>query len=255
MHASIFKSAFIAVTAAATLPAGAAVLDIDVGAQLPRFALLKEGTHHYLRYMKENGANKPIDIWEREVRFENKDGKRLMRVRQRWDGVSPVQYTLLLDSWFEPGTFRPISHERIRERDGKRMVEGFVFSPTQVTGMKDLPDNTQKDLVVEASEPTYNFETDIEFLQTLPMAEGQEFRINFYHPGGKPAPQRYTWKVVGSETIAGPAGPVECWVLTTDYNQPAPAPGSKFWFAKSTQQMVRQESAMPKGTLVKTLID
>jgi hypothetical protein len=44
-------------------------------------------------------------------------------------------------------------------------------------------------------------------------------------------------------------------VLTTDYNQPAPAPGSRFWFAKSTQQMVRQESVTPKGTLVKTLID
>jgi hypothetical protein len=120
--------------------------------------------------------------------------------------------------------------------------------------MKDLADNTQKDLVVAANEPTFNFETDMEFLQTLPLAEGEEFRINFYHPGG-PAPQRYTWKVVGSERIAGPAGPVDCWVLTTDYNQPAGSPVSKFWYAKGSQQMVRQESVTPKGTLVKTLID
>lgn len=255
MYANSLKSVLATLLSVAALNAGAAVRDIDVGSQLARFSLLKEGTHHYLRYLKEDGANKPIDIWEREVRFENKDGKRLMRVRQRWDAVFPAPGTLLIDSWFEPGTFRPISHERIRERDGKRVVEGFLFSPKQVTGMKDLADNTQKDLVVESAEPTYNFETDMEFLQTLPLAQGEEFRINFYHPGGKPAPQRYTWKVVGSETVAGPAGPVECWVLTTDYNQPAPAPGSRFWFAKSTQQMVRQESVTPKGTLVKTLID
>jgi hypothetical protein len=253
MHITALRFALLAAAAAASLPAAAAVQNIDVGTQLARFSLLKEGTHHYLRYLKEDGANKPVDIWERELRFENKDGKRLMHVRQRWDAVFPAPGTLTIDSWFEPGTFRPISHERIREKDGKCVVEGFLFSAKQVTGMKDLAENTQKDLVVESGEPTFNFETDIEFLQALPMVEGQEFRINFYHPGGKTAPQRYTWKVVGSETIAGPSGPVECWVLTTDFNQPTPA--SKFWFAKATQQMVRQESVTPKGTLVKALID
>lgn len=251
MHATI-RSALLAVLAAASLNAGAAVHNIDVGTPLPRFALVKPGVHRYLRFMRDAESNKPIDIWMREVRFEQRDGKQLLRVRQRWDGVAPGPYTLWLDSWFEPGTFKPISHERIGERDGKRKVEGFVFAPDRVTGMKDLADNVQKNLVVESSEPTFNFETDIEFLQALPMAEGEEFRINFYHPGG-PAPQRYTWKVVGSESISGPAGPVECWVLTTDYNRPGTV--SKFWFAKSSQVMVRQESVTPKGTLVKTLID
>lgn len=241
----------LALLAAST--AQAAVHDIDVGTQLPRFSLLKEGKHHYLRYLQDGGANKPIDIWERELRFETRDGKKLMRVRQRWDAVAPAPSTLLLDSWFEAGTFRPLSHERIREKDGTRVVEGFVFSPAGISGMKELADNTQKDLAVASSEPTYNFETDIEFLQALPLAEGEEFRINFYHPGGKALPQRYTWKVVGSERIDGPAGPVECWVLTTDYNVPGPA--SKFWFAKGSQLMVRQATVTPRGTLVKTLID
>jgi hypothetical protein len=251
MH--VLNRSLLACLAAVSLHASAAVHNIDVGTQLPRFALLKPATHHYLRYLKDGEANKPFDIWERTVSFETRDGKQLMRVRQRWDGVTPAPYKVLIDSWFEPGTFRPISHERIREKDGARVVEGFLFSPSKVTGMPDLADNTQKALVVDSSEPTYNFETDIEFLQTLPLAQGDEFRINFYHPGGKPQPQRYTWKVVGSETIAGPSGPVECWVLTTDYNQPGAE--SKFWFAKGSQVMLRQESATPKGTFVKTLID
>lgn len=253
MHFSPLTLALLA--AATTLTAQAAVHDIDVGSQLPRFSLLKEGKHHYLRYLQDGGANKPLDIWERELRFETRDGKTLLHVRQRWDGVAPKPYTLQLDSWSEPGTFRPLSHQRVREMEGTRKVEGFLFAPTRVTGMPDLADNAQKDLVVPSSEPTYNFETDIEFLQTLPLAQGEEFRINFYHPGGAAAPQRYTWKVVGTETIAGPAGPVDCWVLTTDYNRADGGPPARFWFARGSQLMVRQEQMTPKGKLVKTLID
>jgi hypothetical protein len=216
--------------------------------------LVKEGTHHYLRYMKSGDANTAADIWTREVRFEQRNGERLMHIRQRWDGVGPTPTLRLLDSWFEPGTFRPLTHERTSEKDGKRVVEGFVFAPTRVTGMKELPENTQKDLLVESPEPTYNFETDIEFLQALPLAEGYEAHINFYHPGGPSAPQRYTFRVAGTDTIAGPAGPVECWLVTTDYNKPGPV--SKFWFAKATQLMVRQESVLAGGkVLVKTMID
>ncbi|MFL6672577.1 MAG: hypothetical protein ACJ8LG_04700 [Massilia sp.] len=234
--------------------ANAAVDTINSGVQLPRFALLKEGTHHYLRYVKTGEVNTPADIWTREVRIEQRGAEKLLHIRQRWDGAGPTPSVKLLDSWFEAGTFRPRTHERISEKDGKRVVEGFAFAPERITGLKDLADNTQKALAVESSEPTYNFEADIEFLQTLPLALGYEASINFYHPGGAAPPQRYTFKVAGSETIAGPAGPVDCWVVTTDYNQPGKV--SKFWFAKATQLMLRQEGEIGNGkVLVKTLID
>ncbi|MCC2956345.1 DUF3108 domain-containing protein [Massilia sp. IC2-477] len=238
-----------------TLSAHAAVQNVDVGTPLPRFALLKPGTHHYLRFMRTpGGANQPIDIWAREIRFEERDGKKLMRIVQRWDGVLPTPSVRTYDSWFETGSFRPLSHERISERDGKRVVEGFVFAPDKITGMRELADNTQKDLNVASSEPTYNFETDIELLQALPLAESFDARINFYHPGGTAPPQRYSFRVTGSATIAGPAGPVDCWVLKTDYNRPGSE--STFWFAKGSQLMLRQESPLPDGrVMVKTLID
>jgi hypothetical protein len=105
-----------------------------------------------------------------------------------------------------------------------------------------------------SSEPTFNFETDIEFLQTLPLAEGYEAHVNFYHPGGPTPPQRYTFRVAGSETIAGPAGPVDCWVVTTDYNQPGE--NATFWFAKGSQLMAREQSSPHDGkVLAKTLIE
>jgi hypothetical protein len=238
--------------------AQAAVHNVDVGTPLPRFSLLKPGTHHYLRYIRTaDGGNVPVDIWARDVRFEERDGKRQLHIVQRWDGAmasaAASPSVKRLDSWFDSATFRPLSHVRITEKDGKKVVEGFLFAPDRVSGMQDLADNTQKALSVASSEPTFNFETDIEFLQALPLAEGYEAGINFYHPGG-PAPKRYSFKVAGSETIAGPGGPVDCWVVTTDYG--TPGADATFWFAKATQLMVRQESAPRDGkVLVKTLID
>lgn len=252
----ILRLSMLALLAAASLSAHAAVQNVEVGTPLPRFALLKPGTHHYLRFMRSpgSGASQPIDIWKREIRFEERDGKKLMRIVQRWDGVLPTPSTRTFDSWFEAGSFRPLSHERISEKDGKRVVEGFAFAPDQITGMRELADNTQKDLAVASSEPTYNFETDIELLQALPLAEGMDARINFYHPGGSQPPQRYSFRVTGSASIAGPAGPVDCWVLKTDYNRPGSE--STFWFAKGSQLMLRQESPLPDGrVMVKTLID
>jgi len=235
-------------------PAGAVLAeDVNVGTTLPRFALVKEGTHRYLRFMKQGDASMPADIWTREVKFEQADGKPLLRIRQRWDGVAPTPSVRLIDSRFEAGTFRPLTHERITERDGKRVVEGFAFAPDRITGLKELAENTQKELSVASAEPAFNFETDIEFLQALPLAPGYEARVNFYHPGGPTPPQRYTFKVSGSATIAGPAGPVDCWVVTTDYNKPGSV--STFWFAKGTQLMVRQEGKVGERTLVKALIE
>lgn len=239
--------------------AQAAVTSIDVGTPLPRFSLIKPGAHHYLRYFRTpDGANIPLDIWAREVRFEQRDGKQQMHIVQRWDGAmaSPTAPAAVkrLDSWFETATFRPLSHVRITERDGKKLVEGFTFAPDRVSGMPDLADNAQKALSVASPEPTFNFETDIEFLQALALAEGYEASINFYHPGGGSAPKRYSFKVSGSGTIAGPTGPVDCWIVTTDYG--TPGADSTFWFAKGSQLMLRQESAMRDGkVLVKTLID
>jgi hypothetical protein len=236
--------------AALALLAGSAHAElIEMGKPLARIALLKPGTHHYLRYMQDGDAAIPADIWTRTVSITPKG----LNIKQRWDAAGKPPSTKWLDSWFEADTLRPLSHTRISEKDGKKVVEGFVFAADKITGMQDLADNTQLALNMASPEPAFNFETDIEFLQALPLAPGYEAVINFYHGGG-PAPARYTFKVSGSATIAGPAGPVDCWVVTTDYNRPGSV--STFWFAKGSQLMVRQESAIAPGkVLIKTLID
>jgi hypothetical protein len=254
MRNPVSTSLLLALMAGACFQAQAQIHHVDVGAQLPRISMLKEGTHRYLVYRATEGANIPSMIWSREVRFETVNGEKLMHIKHRFDGVLPKPIVVLHDSWFEAGNFRPRTHVRTTERDGSRVVEGFVFSPDKIAGMQDLADNTQKDLSVASPEPAFNFEMDTEFLQALPLAEGYEAHINFYHPGGKAQPQRYTFKVAGSETIGGPTGPVDCWVVTTDYNKPG-GPVTKFYLAKATQLMVREENTTPRGVVYMTLID
>jgi hypothetical protein len=255
MTTSLLRSSCTALALCAAFGASAAAEFIPVGKPLPRMGLVKAGTHHYLRFMQDGETNTPLDIWTRTVSFEPKG----MHIVQRWDGAAPAPRApgtvKLLDSWFEQTTFRPLTHQRIStDKEGKRTVEGFVFAADKVTGMADLADNAQKELFVPAPESTFNFETDIEFLQALPLAAGYEAQVNFYHAGGAAPPARYTFKVTGSATLAGAAGPVDCWLVTTDYNRPGSV--STFWFAKGSQLMLRQESPLGPGKVfVKTLID
>ena len=245
-----FRSFLPALLLATTALAQAAPQYVEVGTPLPRFHLLKEGSHRYLRYLRSADGNMALDIWQRDIHF---DGKRI-QIRQRWDTAGKAPSVKRLESTFESATFRPLTHVRITEKDGRKTVEGFAFAADRVTGMAGLQDNTQKNLAVETKEPAFNFETDMELLQALPLADGYEAQLVLYHPGGSAAPARYTFRVTGSEAIAGPAGPVDCWIVATDYNQPGSV--SKFWYAKGTQLLVKQESTLPDGrTLVKTLLD
>jgi len=160
---------------------------------------------------------------------------------------------LIQDSWFDARTFTPSTHVRHTVQDGKDDYAGYRFDTAQVVGMADLANNNRKDFVMALPEPSYNFETDMELFQTLPMASGRTFNMPFYDAGiGKPG--RYNFVVAGSETIPGPDGrPIDCWLVTADYNKDKI--GARFWFAKSNQLLIHEEAPMDGGaTLVKTLL-
>jgi len=255
-----FKKIFVSIAIATVLTilqpcvANASVDNIKVGQEFLRSHLLKEGIHHYLIYRKDGSSNIARGISRNEVRFETRDGKRLMQITQRRDMSGKDALTQWTDSWFEASTFNPISHQRITEKDGRRVVEGFFFHGDKITGMPELPDNTQKDLNVVSPEATFNFETDLEFLRILSLKEAYEASINFYHPGGKAAPARYLFKVIGEEKISRAGVIIDCWKMTTDYNRPGSI--STFWIAKQSQLMLMQETPMPNGNVfVKVLID
>lgn len=235
--------------AAAPLAAAARADDVDrleVGRPLERFDRLKPGVRTYLRSREKDGAHAAIDIWRREVRFEDIDGAPRLRIVQRWDGVGQTPTLAERDSTFEVGTFRPLAHVRTSTRDGTRTVEGFRFTPEAVVGLPDLADNSRADFSVVCPEPMYNFETDMEMLQALPWRAGYAASIPFYHPGGGP-PARYLWRAAGEEGLTGPDGAIiSCWAVETDYNSGG-ASVARFWLARTTQQLIRMESRAPDG--------
>jgi hypothetical protein len=235
-------------------PAGAETLRLKVGEPLARFDNLRAGVHRYMRYtIAPDGSRKAIDIWQRTVAFEGPapGQPNALHIVQRWDEVDGK--VLIQDSWFDARTFKQRTHIRHTVIDGKENFGGYRFTDAQVVGMTDLANNSRKDFVMPLPEPSYNFEYDMEFLQTLPLAAGRTFNIPFYD-AGVDKPGRYDFVVAGSATMPGPDGrPIDCWLVTADYNSGKTA--SRFWFAKSGQVLIREEAPREGGiTLVKTLL-
>ena len=245
-------SAWLLCSAAASESSGVTLL--KTGAPLPRFDLLRPGVHRYVRYTVKGTTRTAIDIWTRRIAFERRDGRRRVHIIQHWDEVGrPV--TLDQDSWFAAGTFVPITHVRTVHRDGKVAIGGYRFLADRIVGMDDLAGNARKDFHMASPEPAYNFEYDMELLQTLPLAPGYAASIVFYDAGIDPKPDRYVFRVAGSGRIDGPDGrPLECWIVTADYNTGKVE--TTFWLDKRTQTIIREESApKPDGTyLVKALL-
>jgi hypothetical protein len=232
------------------------VSTIRVGDRLPRFDLLKAGVHRYLRYtVTADGHRNAIDIWSREISFELKEGKRFMRVHQQWDEVGKPPVVVVQDSLFEADTFRPIEHRKVVTRDGKPTTSAFRFLDDKVIGDDSVADNAKAGFVQALSEPTNNWETDMEYLQALPLAKGYAANINFYDPGRDP-PARYTYAVTGEDRIASGDGTVaECWIVSIDFKDGDKVVPVRFWFAKKTQVLLREEAKSPDGsTLVKMLL-
>lgn len=224
---------------------------IEVGEKLARFDLIQPVERHYLRYMKSDDRNLAVDIWTREVRFDERDGVRRLHIVQHWDGPAKSERVATRDSWFEADTFRPLTHERVSRSPERSLTESFRFEPSRIVQLVAEPGQEEK--IVESPQPAFNFETDMEFLGALPLAAGYEADIVFYHPGGKP-PASYRFRVAGSERLPVPGGgTVDSWLVTTDYNRPGPV--SRFWLDKKTQTVLKVESPMPDGgMMVKMLL-
>ena len=245
----------LGILAAGAVPAaaGGAVLArapaparLSVGDRLPRFDLLRPGARTYLVSSMKGGRHIAQSVWRREVKFEaGDDGRPRLRISQHWDGVGDPAGFIDRESLFETETFRPSLHTRISTaKDGKRYVEGFRFGPRAVTALPGLADNMHPDFSVASDEAMYNFETDMEMLQTLPWARGYAVSIPFFHPAPGSVPARYLWSVIAEEALAGPDGrAIDCWVVGCDYN--AGGEPTRFWLAKKTQQLVKMEG---KGT-------
>lgn len=249
----IRRSAVIATVtlAAATSGAVAAPTAVPVGTPPARMVLLRPAVHRYLRYSIKDGVRSTTDIWTRTISYEPHEGVRRLHITQQWDRAVPPVSVVKQDAWFDAGTFAPLTHVRTLQRDGATSIGGYRFTPGAVVGMAELPNNLRKDFRAASPEPAFNFEYDMELLQVLPWRRGYVADIVFYDPGLEPL-AHYLFRQVGEARLVTPSGPVDCWVVTADYNTGHVV--NRFWIDKRTQ-IVLHEQGQKDGTIyVKTLL-
>lgn len=236
-------------------PSLADTVRLSVGQPLRRFSDIRPGAHRYMRYLvNRDGSRQLVDIWDREVSFGPKpDGTGAgMHIHQRWDRADKSS-VLVQDSWFDRGTFRPLTHVRGTEKGGKTTLWAFRFTNNAIVGLPTVAGNERATFSMAQSEPHYNFEYDMELLQTLPLASGRAFDIPFYDAGIDSKPDRYKFVVAGSARIVGEQGKsIDCWLVTADYNTGKVQ--SRFWFAKKGQLMLREEEIRDDGSILLKLL-
>ncbi|MGM9479566.1 DUF3108 domain-containing protein [Roseateles sp. NT4] len=217
---------------------------LHVGDKLARIQLLTASDRTYLRYTVDgDGKRSAVDIWRRTVSFENAGRDRVMRISQRWDGNTPEEYRLMQESTFRASDMKPIEHRRNSFRAGKSSERTYQFLDGKIIGSAN---EVTPAMDVKADEPMFNFETDIELLQTLPLARHYSVSIPFYDPGRDP-PNRYRFDVIGEDKLKMPDGRlIDAWIVACNYNDKN-GPVQRFWFAKQTQVMIQEEVTLPDG--------
>lgn len=200
-------------------------------------ANLRPGVYEYLVYFKNPKKNKIVghSLWRREVNFKTQAGKEMIEIVQHWNN-SDTLFNRYVYSLNERGNFKPVYHYARSTRG----AEAFNFTDTAITGADSVSGNAQKDLRVAQVVPTLNWELDLEVFGTLPFKkEGQQFAINFYHPGGKTGPQYYLYTVVGTEQLRMPEGrQVDCWKLKINYTDDSWA---VFWIGRKSKEVLKME--------------
>lgn len=90
-------------------------------------------------------------------------------------------------------------------------ISGYAFLDHKAIGIAGLPNNTRSEFSIDYDETPFNFEYDMELLQVLPLHAGYAANIVFYDAGIDRQADRYTFRVAGSEQIAGWDGrPIDC---------------------------------------------
>lgn len=212
---------------------------IRVGHKFSMINQLEMGTTHDIIYMELDGAVRSVSLKTKTTETININGIDYLAFTHQWATGNPETSG---DFYYlcEPETLKPVQHIRNTKRNGK---EAFSFQGMKIVGLDSAKDNSHKDFRFELIEPTFNWEIDLETYSLLPMKDGYEAVMNFYHPGGS-APNFYHLKIIGSENLILPNGSkMDCWILFTDYGGTQP---TRFWYTKVNQNFVKMEGEYNK---------
>lgn len=209
---------------------------------------LRKGNNRYAVWSQntQTGIISTLSLWDRDVSFEKRGGKDVIVVKQMryYEDTLRNKYVYTVS---DRNTFKTIYDYT---RRGKAGTEAYNYNDNQITGADTIAGNIKKDFKLALNPSTFCFELDVETLRMLPIKRvGQEFAINFYHPGGTVAPQYYPVKVLALEEIETFDGSkILCWKIKLNYD----ADDYDFsWIGKKSHEFMKLESHYPNGTFNK----
>ena len=216
-------------------------IDIDSNKLLMR-NLKNQELNYLVSLEKPNGDLLNASIWTRKTEIQGE----IIIISQKWRNTTK-QRNKLLYSILKSKNFAPIYHKTTQ---GSGTVKAFNFYKHKIEGSDSIKNNTEKDFLLEFNKPAFNWELDLEFLQTLPYKLNTNFVIKFYHPGGKSNPKYYNYTVIGREKIVMTDGrKIKSWVLKINYSKNNSA---TFWIGAKNRQVLRVEEISGPFKAIKT---
>jgi hypothetical protein len=207
---------------------------IKIGANELQTKYLKEGKNQYLVYVeKPDKSILEISIWERTISFSKHKDEDVIIIEQHWKNQDALRqrYIYSINNY---KNFQPIYHY---SKNGRGTIEAFNFEQDKIIASDSIANNSKKDFHKLLIEPTLNWELDLETFQMLPFEKGTNFKINFYHPGGKSDPKFYDYNVIGEEDVKVFDGEtIDCWLLKIVYSENSCA---TFWIGKKNREIIK----------------
>jgi hypothetical protein len=210
---------------------------------------LQTGSYSYIIYTKQTKESpaQRLVLVKINVKAQQYHNKPAFIVTQEWDRDTIVHAAY---SVFDAKDFSTILHDTWWKSLGYSMR--FDFEAKTVGFMKngikgEIPDSIKttaiKDFNGSFENYNLNWHADLLIYQLLPYKEDRTFVINYYDPGFGPA-VKVMYTVTGSDILINSRGEkVDCWVL---YNYD-PRGTERFWIAKQTKEVLKEEDTSPQG--------
>ncbi|MEM9859183.1 MAG: hypothetical protein AAF843_17620 [Bacteroidota bacterium] len=219
---------------------------IRVGEKFKGYRNLKSGEFKYLVYMEKGIMQRPTVLMTSKVSRRIIDNEELLTISHRWTSMDSKMNGSFY-SIVKPKTLQPLAHIR----ESQKGKEAYSFQGDHLIGLDTAVNNLEADYSLQLEEPIFNFEIDLETFSALPLTEGYQAVLQFFHPGSTyKGPEWYLISVERSEELVLPSGlRVDTWVLYMDYNGTQP---TRFWYTKKGQDFVKMEGDYNGTKIVKT---
>ncbi len=215
---------------------------------------LQTGNYSYIIFYKKTKESPASHIFLIKINVEQQlyHDRPAYVVKQEWD-VDTVVHAAY--SVFNAKTFATVLHNTFWKSLGYWSSYDFDAKKVEfknVSAKGGIPDSVKSQSIADFNDSfkkyCLNWHADLLIYQMLPYQDKRTFVINYYDPGfGKAEEASYT--VTGSDTLMGRDGEkIDCWVLNYNDNQnPSVKRYERFWIAKKTNEVLKEEDFSERG--------